>query len=291
MTVRKITDIFAEKSKTYSFEFFPPKTDKGRETMYNTATELMKLNPDYFTVTYGAGGSTSKATMEIVAEMQKRFDIPVMHHFTCVKHTISALRHAIGEMKRAGICNILALKGDPPANEPNYKPGPEEPRFGYELIKLIREQGDHFAIGVAGFPEGHINTPTKELDSKYLKIKQDAGADFVVTQLFFDNTIYYEFVDRVRKEGVTMRLLPGILTITDYAGLQKFCSTCGATIPQFIRDMFEPIANDPEATLKKGIEFAIKQCQDLLDHGSPGLHFFCLNKVEPTATVYKALKR
>ncbi|MBI5724458.1 MAG: methylenetetrahydrofolate reductase [Planctomycetes bacterium] len=229
--------------------------------------------------------------MEIVVEMQKRFDLPVMHHFTCVKHTTSALRSAIAEMKRAGICNILALKGDPPVNEPNYRPGPDEPRFGYELIKLIREYGGHFAVGVAGFPEGHINTPTKELDSKYLKIKQDAGADFVATQLFFDNTIYYEFTERVRKEGVTMRLLPGILPITDYAKLIQFCQTCGATIPQFIKDMFEPLANDPDATYKKGVEFAIKQCQDLIDHGSPGLHFFCLNKVEPITTVYKALKR
>ncbi len=288
--MRKITEIFAEKERTYSFEFFPPKTDKGMQSLYATA-EALADKADFFNVTYGAGGSSSKATFEIAVELQKRFGRPVVHHFTCVQHTYSQIARALDEFKRSDIRNILAMRGDPPLEEPNYRPGPEEPKFGYELVKLIRQHDGFFAVGVAGFPEGHPQTPTKELDSRYLRIKQDAGADFVITQLFFDNTLYYEFRDRVRAEGVTLRLLPGILAITDYRRLVEFCQRCGATVPQFVVDAFEPLAGDPEATRKKGIDFAIRQCQDLLDNGSPGLHLYCLNKTEPATTIYNAVSR
>jgi len=287
--MRKVTEIFDEKPRTFSFEFFPPKTDKGRANLFKAAEALAPL-ADHFSVTYGAGGSTSKATLEIVKALQSRLKKPVVHHFTCVKHTHSDIRAALEEMRRADVRNILAMRGDPPADEPDYKPGPEEPRYSYELVKAIRQQHDDwFAVGVAGFPEGHINTPTKKLDSEYLKIKQDAGADFVVTQLFFDNNEYYEFVERVGAEGVTLRLIPGILPITDYAKLLQFCDTCGATVTQSIKDIFEPLADDAEATYQKGIEVVTRQCRDLLDHGAPGLHFFCLNKTEPITTIYKNL--
>ncbi len=287
--MKKLTELFKDKQRTISFEFFPPKTEKGIAKLYEAAEELAKV-ADFFNVTYGAGGSSSKATFEIVVELQKRFALPVVHHFTCVQHTYDDIRKALEEFKAADITNILALLGDPPAGDENYKPGPDEPHFAYELIKMIREHGDFFCAGAPGFPEGHPDTPTKKLDSEYLKIKQDAGAEVVFTQLFFDNDIYYEFRDRVQAEGVTMRLLPGMLTITNYPKLIDFCNTCGATIPDSIKDAFEPIADDLEETRKKGIELAVKQCQDLWDNGADGLHFYCLNKTEPVMTVYNALK-
>ncbi len=287
--MKKLTELFAQKQRTMSFEFFPPKTEKGLANLYKAAEDLAP-KADFFTVTYGAGGSSSKATYEIVVELQKRFALPVMHHYTCVKHTHTDIRQALEEFKRGDIRNILAMRGDPPDDEPNYKPGPDELKFGHELVTTIREHDDFFTVAVPGFPEGHPQTPTKDLDSKYLKYKQDVGADFVLTQLFFDNTIYYEFRERVHAEGVTMRLIPGILTITNFPRLVDFCDRCAATIPQFIRDIFEPISDDLEATYSKGVELAIKQCQDLLDNGSPGLHLYCLNKTEPVTTVYNALK-
>ena len=287
--MKKLTELFAEKQRTISFEFFPPRTEKGMVKLYETAKELAKV-ADFFNVTYGAGGSSSKATFDIVVELQKRFDLPVVHHFTCVQHTYDDISSALENFKAADITNVLALLGDPPADNPDYKPGPDEPKFAYELIKMIREHDDFFCIGAPGFPEGHPDTPTKELDTEYLKIKQDAGAEVVFTQLFFDNSIYYEFRDRVEAQGVTMRLLPGMLTITNYPKLVEFCDRCGATIPQSVTDIFEPLSDDPEATLKRGIEFAVEQCQDLLDNGSPGLHLYCLNKTEPVMSVYNALK-
>ncbi len=287
--MKTLTELFADKQRTISFEFFPPRTEKGTAKLYDTAAVLAD-KADFFNVTYGAGGSSSKATFDIVVELQKRFALPVMHHFTCVQHTYDDIRKALEQFKAADISNILALLGDPPEGVEDYKPGPDEPHFAYELIKMIREHGDSFCIGAPGFPEGHPLTPTKKLDSEYLKIKQDAGAEVVFTQLFFDNDIYYEFRDRVRAEGVTMRLLPGMLTITNYPKLVEFCDRCGATIPQSVTDIFEPLADDPEATYKRGVEFAVEQCQDLLDNDAPGLHLYCLNKIEPVMSVYNALK-
>lgn len=288
--MKKVTEIFKEKEKTYSFEFFPPKTEEGRAHLYEVARALSDLGADFFTVTYGAAGSTSKATLEIVKELDARLGKPVIHHYTCVKHTYDDLRIALDELKRAGIRNILAMRGDPPRDEPNYKPMHNEPRFGYELVKLIRQHyGDWFVVGVPGFPEGHILTPTRELDSRYLKIKQDAGAEFVITQLFFDNNLYTEFVERVRKEGVTIRIIPGVLPITDYKKMTQFCDLCGATIPPSISDIFEPLQDNPGETYKRGLGIVTKQCIDLLERGAPGLHFFCLNKTEPVSTIYKSL--
>lgn len=286
--MKKITDLFATKEKTISMEFFPPRTDKGRENLFKAATALSEIS-DFFSVTYGAGGSSSKSTFDIVLELQKTLDLPVMHHLTCVRQDWDTVRAKLAEFREAGIHNILALRGDPPQDEPDYAPGLNEPKYGYELVQAIREYGDYFTICVPGFPEGHPLSETLELDSKYLKVKQDAGADFVITQLFFDNDVYYRFRERVQSIGVTMRLIPGILTITNYKSLLDFCDRCGTSVPGFVAEIFEPLADDPEATYKRGVEFAIQQCQELLDNGAPGLHMYCLNKTEPVTTVYNAL--
>jgi len=289
--IRKISDILKEKKRTYSFEFFPPKTEKGRAKLPEVAKAFTELGADWFSVTYGAGGSTREATMEIVDDLQKRFDVAVMHHFTCVGHSQEELKNVIGKMKEKNIRNILALRGDAPEGEELWTPAPDGLEYSHQLIKLIRSYGDFFSIGVAGFPEGHVDCPDKETDSKYLKIKIDAGGEFVLTQLFFDNKDYFEYLERTKKIGVNVRILPGIITITNYQTLLRFCKTCGATIPQRVHDIFKPLDGNAEATYKAGVEFAVKQCKELLDGGAPGLHFYALNKVEPTREVLNKVKR
>ncbi|MBU4141098.1 MAG: methylenetetrahydrofolate reductase, partial [Candidatus Omnitrophica bacterium] len=212
--IRKIADILKEKKRTCSFEFFPPKTEKGEIKLYETAAVFAGLAPDWFSVTYGAGGSTRQKTMEIVDELQKRFNVPVMHHFTCVGHSRKELKVIMEEMKRRNILNILALRGDAPEGQTKWKPAPDGLEYCYQLIELIRAHGNSFSIGVAGFPEGHIDCSDKETDSKYLKIKIDAGGEFVITQLFFDNKDYFEYLERTKKVGVNVRILPGIIPIT-----------------------------------------------------------------------------
>jgi len=289
--IRKISDILKEKEKTCSFEFFPPKTEKGEIKLYETAAVFAGLKPDWFSVTYGAGGSTRQKTMEIVDELQKRFNVPVMHHFTCVGHSRKELKVIMEEMKRRNILNILALRGDAPEGETEWKPAPDGLEYCYQLIELIRTHGNSFSIGVAGFPEGHIDCPNKETDSKYLKVKIDAGGEFVITQLFFDNKDYFEYLERTKKVGVNVRNLPGIIPITSYQKLLKFCETCGATIPQKVHDIFKPLDGNDEATYKAGVEFVVEQCNGLLEGGAPGLHFYSLNKVEPTREILSKINR
>ena len=288
--IKKISDIFKEKEKTFSFEFFPPKTSKGIENLYKTVEELNKLGPDFVSVTYGAGGSTCGTTMDICIELQKRFELSVMHHLTCVGHSQEELKAILEQMRAHNIRNVLALRGDPPLGAEKWEPSPHGFEYCYQLNDFIRDTyGDFFSIGVAGFPEGHIHCPDKETDTRYLKIKIDHGGEFVITQLFFDNRIYSEYLQRLGKGKVNVRVLPGILPITSYEGLLKFCKVCGATVAQEIHDLFKPLSNDEEETRKAGIEFAVKQCQDLLDRGAPGLHFFTLNKIEPTKEIWKRL--
>jgi methylenetetrahydrofolate reductase (NADPH) len=289
--IRKISDILAEKELTYSFEFFPPKTEKGVEKLFEVADAYKNLNPDWFTVTYGAGGSTRELTMELVDQFQKRFDVPTMHHFTCVGHSKAELAKIIEEMKRRDIRNILALRGDQPAGVEHWEPAPDGLEYSYQLVELIRTHGDFFSIGVAGFPEGHIDCPDKETDSRHLKMKIDAGGEFVITQLFFDNKDYFNYTTRVREAGVGVKIIPGILPITDYKKLIRFCEGCGATIPQRVHDIFQPIDGDEEATYKAGIDFVIEQCNGLLDGGAPGLHFYTLNKLEPVREVLGKVRR
>lgn len=288
---RNITDIFKEKAKTFSFEFFPPKTAAGVNNLYRNIEELSELGPDFVSVTYGAGGSTRGTTLDICVEIQKRFDLSVMHHLTCVGHSQAELRSILEQMKVNNIKNILALRGDPPKEIEKWEPAPDGFEFCYQLNDLIRNMyGDFFSIGVAGFPEGHIDCPDKETDTRYLKIKIEHGGEFVITQLFFDNALYSEYLARLKMSGVNVRVIPGIIPVTNYDSLLKFCSICGATVTEEIHDIFKPLRNDNEATAKAGIDFAVKQCADLLERGAPGLHFFTLNKVEPVREIWKQLR-
>jgi methylenetetrahydrofolate reductase (NADPH) len=288
--MKKITDIFSEKQKTFSFEFFPPKTEAGMVKLYEIAETFAALKPDWFSVTYGAGGGTRDLTLDIVDKFQKRFGIPTMHHFSCVGDSRQALADKIEEMKRRNIRNIFALRGDPPRGDENWKPAANGCEYCYQLIEMIRKHGDFFSIGVAGFPEGHVNCPNRELDSIYLKKKIDAGGDFVITQIFFENKDYFEYVDRLRKVGVKARILPGIMSITNYQKILSFCKGCGATVPQKVHDIFAPLDGDDEATYKAGVEFTIQQCIGLLDGGAPGIQFFTLNKLDPVRKIVENIK-
>ncbi len=289
--MERIKDLFSKKEKTYSFELFPPKTEKGFENLLKTIEKLIALKPDYISCTYGAGGGNRDKTFDIVQYIEEKQNCIAMAHLTCVLNTKNDIKNIVEDIKSRGIRNILALRGDPPLDQPDWQPGPDNFQYSSELAKFIREEfGDYFGITVAGFPEGHLLCPDREKDADFLKIKIDAGADFVITQLFFNNQDYFDYVKRLKKRGVDHRVIPGIIPITDYQALLRFTAMCGATVTDEIHQIFEPIQNDKETVMKAGIKFSIKQCRELLDNGAPGLHFYCLNKVHPTDEILAAVR-
>lgn len=289
--MKTLPEIFQSKDKTFSIEFFPPKTDSGYQKLQDLIVNLAKIGPDFMTCTYGAGGGSRDRTLDIVQYIQDKTGIPGVAHLTCVLHTRDEIRDIFEHLYSRGIKNILALRGDPPKDNPGWEPGPENFQYSCELVSAIRERFGHEAgIGVAGFPEGHILCPDRDQDARYLKTKIDAGADAIITQLFFDNRDYFDYVRRLRDLGIQNRVIPGVLPITDYHGLLRFTSLCGATVTDEVKKIFEPIADDKEKTLAAGKKFALKQCRELLDGGAPGIHFYCLNKYEPVASLLKSLK-
>lgn len=290
--MQKIPDIFKKKTLTYSFEFFPPKTDKGFQNLLETICGLAEFQPDFVSCTYGAGGGNREKTFDIVQHVQDEHGIVGLAHLTCVLNTKDELKVILNDIKGRGICNVLALRGDPPLDNPGWAPGPDNFKYSYELCHFIRQNFEgHFAIGVAGFPEGHILCRDKEKDAGYLKMKLDNGADFVITQLFLDNKNYFEYVQRLRRLGVTARIIPGILPIADYEKVVRFCANDGITIPEEVKKIFEPIQADKEKTLAEGIKFTVRQCRELLDAGAPGLHFYTLNKVHPLDEILGQVRR
>ncbi len=289
--MKRIRDLFLQHAKTYSFELFPPKTDKGFENLLKTIAQLCELKPDYISCTYGAGGGNREKTFDVVQHIEEHHHVIGMAHLTCVLNTKDDIRTIVEDIKARGIRNILALRGDPPKDQPDWQPTEDNFKYSSELAAFIRAKyGDYFGITVAGFPEGHLLCPDRDKDAEFLKLKIDAGADFVITQLFFDNRDYFEYVERLRKIGVQVRVIPGILPITDYKALQRFCAVCGATVTDEVKKIFEPLQDDQDATLKAGTEFAIRQCQELLDGGAPGIHFYCLNKAHPTAEILAGVR-
>jgi methylenetetrahydrofolate reductase (NADPH) len=289
-----IRDIYAAKRGTgkpvISFEFFPPKTDEGDRTLFEkTIPALMKTGPDYCSVTYGAGGSTRDKTLKIVDRIQKEHHLTAVAHLTCVCSTKEQIRELLSQIKTLGVKNVLALRGDPPTGgEFIATPGGFE--YSNQLVEFIREQGD-FCIGVAGFPEGHVACKAgKHTDWKYLKGKIEAGADFVVTQLFFDNADYYEFREHLtRKYDVRIPLVPGIVPILSGSQIKRFTALCGARIPAPLGARLDALGDDDAAVAEFGIEYATQQCQDLLNQGAPGIHFYTLNKAHSTTRVLQNL--
>lgn len=291
-TMNKITEIFKFNPRTYSFELFPPKTEQGSLNLIKTIDDLAQLHPDFISCTYGAGGGSRDKTLDIVDHIQSKKQIAGLAHLTCVLHTKDEIKTILENTKSRGVKNILALRGDHPLDHPNWQPGEQNFKYSSDLCAFIRKNfGEYYSIGVAGFPEGHILCKDRDKDAQFLKTKTDSGADFVITQLFFNNNDYFSYVNRLRKLGVIARVIPGILTITNYQSLIKFSEICGATISSEVKSIFEPIQNDPDKTLEAGIRFAIRQCKDLLKGGAPGLHFYCLNKSHPTDVVLAEVRQ
>lgn len=288
-----IRDIYAAKGATgkpvVSLEFFPPKTVEGDKALLEKHIPALKeAKPDFCSVTYGAGGSTRDKTLMIVDRIQREHQLPALAHLTCVNHTRDQVGELLQKIKASGCKNILALRGDPPGGgEFQVTPGGFE--YSSQLVKFIREQ-DGFSIGCAGFPEGHVACKEgKHVDWQRLKQKIDAGADFVITQLFFDNADYFEFRDYLTKLGVTVPLVPGMISIVSATGIRKFTQTCGAKIPAALDAQLTRLGTDDAGAAEFGIEYCTRQCEELLQAGVPGLHFYTLNKAASTVRVVKNL--
>jgi methylenetetrahydrofolate reductase (NADPH) len=288
-----IRDIYAAKraagKPVVSLEFFPPKTPEGDKALLEKHIPALKeVKPDFCSVTYGAGGSTRDKTLMIVDRIQREHGLTALAHLTCVNHTREQVGELLQKIKNVGCRNILALRGDPPGGgEFQATPGGFE--YSSHLVKFIREQND-FSIGCAGFPEGHVACKAgKEVDWQHLKAKIDAGADFVITQLFFDNDDYFRFRDHLTKIGVTVPLVPGMISIVSAPGIRKFTQVCGAKIPSALNTELEKYLNDDAGAAEFGIEYCTKQCEELLKAGGPGLHFYTLNKAAATVRVLQNL--
>ena len=289
-----VRDIYAAKraagKPVISFEFFPPKTDEGDRTLLDkTIPALKQTQPDFCSVTYGAGGSTRDKTLMIVDRIQKEHGMTAVAHLTCVNATKEEIRNLLGQIRALGVRNVLALRGDPPGGgEFRLTPGGFE--FSSQLIAFIREL-DHFCIGVAGFPEGHIACKEGKLvDWRHLKTKIDAGADYVLTQLFFDNGDFCRFREHLTKQlGVSVPLVPGIVPIVSATQIKRFTAMCGAKIPATLGAKLDALGDDDAAAIEFGIDYATKQCEELLRTGAPGIHFYTLNKAHSTVRVLKNL--
>jgi methylenetetrahydrofolate reductase (NADH) len=289
-----IRDIYASKQAArqpvVSFEFFPPKTEEGDLALLEKhIPALLQARPDFCSVTYGAGGSTRDKTLMIVDRIQRQHGLTALAHLTCVNHTREQVRALLERIRGLGCKNILALRGDPPGGG-EFKSTPGGFEFASQLVQFTRESGD-FSVGVAGFPEGHLACQEgKYADWRHLQEKVDAGADFVLTQLFFDNADYFEFRDYVAgKLGVRVQLVPGIIPILSATQITKFTQLCGAKIPSLLRGQLDRLVNDDVAATEFGIEYATRQCEELLRAGAPGLHFYTLNKSRSTVQVVKNL--
>ena len=278
---------------SFSFEFFPPKTPDGEANLDAALAELAKLDPTYVSVTYGAGGSAEQKqkTIEIVTRIKATHGLEAMAHFTCVGASVAELRATLDRMRDAGIENVLALRGDPPQGLQAHEWKPSEGGLTYsrELIELIRADYD-FVVGAACFPEVHLAAESAESDLRYTREKVDAGARFLITQLFFDNAVYYDFVARAREAGIDVPIIPGIMPITNVAQIRRFTSLCGACIPPRLLRELEVRADQPEAVADFGVAYATMQCADLLANGAPGIHFYTLNRSPSTRAILSALR-
>src|SRR5829696_1013233 len=273
----RIDELLASSTEpVFSFEFFPPKTEQGEANLYAALTELQRLEPAFVSVTYGALGSTRDKTIEIVQRVQRDFGLEAMAHFTCVGATVEELRVVLDEMKGAGISNVLALRGDPPPGQEEWTKTEGGLEYSRELVELIGSEYD-FSIGGACFPETHIHATGPEDDLRYLKDKVDAGAKFLITQLFFDNQGYYDFVARAREIGIDAPIIPGIMPITDAGQIKRITGMCGARIPDTLLRELELRGDQPGSVTDLGVAYATLQCADLLANGAPGIHFYTLN--------------
>ena len=284
----RISQALATQRPFFSFEFFPPKTEEARAHLLETARTLRELRPAFVSITYGAGGSTRARTVELSKQIQNEVGLNVMAHVTCVASTRAELRSVLNDLEAAGIQNVLALRGDAPKEAPAVETSAAAFGHASDLTAMLARNYD-FCIGGACYPEKHVEAASLEDDLRNLKRKVEAGAEFLITQLFFDNDKYFEFVERARSLGITTPILPGIMPITNYEQIQRFTAMCGATIPPKLLAELQVRREEPKAVEELGVAYATLQCTDLLRRGAPGIHFYTLNKSPATRAIVSAL--
>src|ERR1700694_3272397 len=284
----RIDQILTRNRPCFSFEFFPPKSDEGVAALMSTAAELKPLDPAFVSVTYGAGGSTRTRTIEVVKAIKNSLGLEAMAHLTCVGASVAELREVLAELREAGIDNVLALRGDPPRGETKFSAPADGLAHGADLVRLVSSEFA-FCVGGACYPEKHIEAVDFATDLQFLKTKVELGAKFLITQLFFDNEAYFSFVERARRAGIDVPIIPGIMPITGAEQIARFTSRCGATIPAPLRAALDARKDEPEAVLDLGVAYATLQCVDLLARGVPAIHFYTLNKSPATRAVVSAL--
>lgn len=287
----KIRDLLSAKKPLFSFEFFPPKTDAGVANLERTIGELADLSPAYVSVTYGAGGSARERTVELVTRIQNDLGITAMAHFTCVGATRTEMATVLDRLVGGGIENIIALRGDPPAGAERFEATPDGFAHASELTAFLRERfADRISIAGACYPEGHVECRELERDLAHALTKVRAGCDFLITQLFFDNTHYFRFVERARAIGISVPIIPGIMPIGNVSQIERFTKMCGATIPPSLFVELDRCRNDPAAVAALGVAQATAQCVELLREGAPGVHFYTLNQSPATRVILTALR-
>lgn len=286
----RIRELLTTGRPSFSFEFFPPKTEEGGNHLLETIESLRDLRPTYVSVTYGAGGSTRDLTIDLVQRIKSKFGIETMAHLTCVGSNQDEIAATLNRFKDGGVENVLALRGDPPKNQQHFER--VEGGFGYssELTSFIRGGAWGFCVAGACYPEGHTEATSLDADIENLKRKVEAGSEFLISQLFFDNQRYFDFVRRVRAAGIAVPIIPGIMPITNVDQVERFTKMCGASIPSPLLEELHRLRQHPEAVLSLGVAHATAQCLDLLQNGAQGIHFYTLNKSAATRTILTAIR-
>ncbi len=290
----KLRDIYARDGLTLSIEFFPPKSDQGMENLFTAVDELKKLDPSFVSVTYGAGGSTQDTTLKVVKRLRYAEKLEVMCHLTIVNQPFHLVKEVLGDLWGCEIENIIALAGDPPEGPTApWRAHPDGFRTSQELIEAAKrgQSGwyDFFSVAIAGFPEVHPRADSRESDLQYTKAKVEAGADVIITQLFFDNEDFYRYSDDLKEMGVTVPIVPGVLPIQSVAQVRRFTKMCGARIPDRLQALLTEVEDDDEAARQLGIDYATEQCEGLLEYGVPGLHFYSLNRSHSVTAIHEKL--
>ncbi len=287
----KITNLFASGKRLFSFEFFPPKTEVGAANLARTIHDLKDLSPDFVSVTYGAGGSTRDRTVELVTRIQREEGMRAMAHLTAVSASREQIAKIVDRLVESGIENMIPLRGDPPADAKDFVQPADGFLHASDMVAFIRQRhGNRLCLAGAGYPEGHPQCRDLDRDMGNLLTKVRAGIDFIITQLFFDNRYYFNFVERARKAGITVPILPGIMPITDAVQIERITRMCGATVPPLLRTELDRCRNDPAATMQLGLAQATAQCIGLLAGGAPGVHFYTLNQSPATRMILTALR-
>jgi methylenetetrahydrofolate reductase (NADPH) len=289
LTMRLDSVLEGRRQPVFSFEFFPPKTDDGVRQLFEAISHLRELEPTFVSVTYGAGGSVRTRTVDLVTRIRRELDIEPVAHLTCVDATADDLRGILDALREAGVDNVLALRGDAPEGTERFVPTAGGLAHGSELMELITA-GYDFCVGGACYPEKHPESADAEEDVRFAKRKADAGASYLITNLFFDNQMYFDFVARARAAGVTVPIIPGIMPVTNVGQIRRFTSKIGATIPEALLDALRLRENDPEAVLQLGVAWAALQCSELLAGGAPGVHFYTMNRSPATRAILSALR-